>query len=341
MNHPPAFQFYVNDWLASTTIALMTAEQERGYLHLLLHQWKDPTCSLPDDDQILSRLSLMNEGWFNGGCGLVRQCFVPDDRQTGRIVNLKLLAVRQRQEEWQLKSSEGGKKSAAMRRDKAPQTRLRKHLTKPPTVVEPPLKANDQPNDQPNGNTSASGLQPSASPKNSVPDRGPDPKPEYEKTGENEEASNDRAVAYFQDVDALREARDRRIDPGDAAVLQGSAFPYLRADLFRIDRVGTFNKALVFLPTWVDWHRQQLGLRNPVMGLTESHLLLTLATALYVSHTPDSEIKKNRPAMFSHMIVHGDFRRVLQFVGDARRQLDAYLSKHPTALKNPTPTPRQ
>lgn len=113
---PPAFQFYASDWLGSTHIALMTAEQERGYLRLLLHAWSDPTCSLPDDDEVLSRLSLMGEGWFNGGSQLVRECFTKDARDARRIVNEKLLKVRESQDEWRRKSALGGRRSGASRR---------------------------------------------------------------------------------------------------------------------------------------------------------------------------------------------------------------------------------
>jgi uncharacterized protein YdaU (DUF1376 family) len=52
-----AFLFYVEDWLSSTAIDLMTAAEERGYLRLLLHAWKNPDCGLPNDDRILAHLS--------------------------------------------------------------------------------------------------------------------------------------------------------------------------------------------------------------------------------------------------------------------------------------------
>lgn len=141
---PPAFQFYASDWLGSTRIALMTAEQERGYLRLLLHCWNDPTCSLPDDDSILSKLSLMGEGWFKGGSALVRECFTPFADQPGRITNKRLLEVRQKNDEWREKSSLGGKKSAEARK----QTGLTSNKQKS-RVVEPPYV----PKAQPNGNS--------------------------------------------------------------------------------------------------------------------------------------------------------------------------------------------
>ena len=102
----------------------MTAEQERGYLRLLLHMWNDETCSLPDDDGVLAKLSLMGEGWLKGGSRLVRECFVSDARFDGRITNLKLLKVREIQDEWRRKSAEGGKKSGVVRAQRSKNKRV-------------------------------------------------------------------------------------------------------------------------------------------------------------------------------------------------------------------------
>lgn len=41
-NHkPPAFQFYVNDWLSSPNVRMMTPEQRGCYIHLLAASWPD------------------------------------------------------------------------------------------------------------------------------------------------------------------------------------------------------------------------------------------------------------------------------------------------------------
>lgn len=41
-NHkPPAFQFYVNDWLSSINVRMMTPEQRGCYIHLLAASWPD------------------------------------------------------------------------------------------------------------------------------------------------------------------------------------------------------------------------------------------------------------------------------------------------------------
>jgi hypothetical protein len=115
MAKDPAFPMYASDWLGSSQIALMSADQERGYLRLLCHMWNSG-CALPDDDQALSRLSLMNEGWFNGGCRLVRDCFIEHPDKPGFITHEKLLAIKAERDEWRAKSIEGGKKSAQLRK---------------------------------------------------------------------------------------------------------------------------------------------------------------------------------------------------------------------------------
>lgn len=51
-----------------------------------------------------------------------------------------------------------------------------------------------------------------------------------------------------------------------------------------------------------EWHRWQLTLAAPVLGPTEAHVRLMLATAWHVTKTPDDRIKKSRVAMFNHII---------------------------------------
>lgn len=118
MTKDPSFPFYASDWLGSSVIPLMSADQERGYLRLLCHLWGSG-CALPDDDDVLSRLSLMGEGWFKGGSTLIRHCFTPHPQKPGFITNAKLMAVWDEREEWREKSRRGGKKSAQLRKARA------------------------------------------------------------------------------------------------------------------------------------------------------------------------------------------------------------------------------
>ena len=51
----------VDDWLSSTDIAAMSADEERGLMHLLMHQWKSLTktgVGLPNDELSLARWAM-------------------------------------------------------------------------------------------------------------------------------------------------------------------------------------------------------------------------------------------------------------------------------------------
>ena len=115
MNRAPAFQFYPNDWLSSPTIALMSPAEEGAYIRLLSYAWADPDCSLPDDDTALAQLSRLGEGWFNGGSTNIRKCFMPHHEKSNRLVNLRLLEERKKQEAWREKSRIGGLQSGKSR----------------------------------------------------------------------------------------------------------------------------------------------------------------------------------------------------------------------------------
>src|SRR5262249_42577825 len=91
MNRPPAFQFYVKDWLTSKKRATMTLEQQGAYINLLAHCWDSDDCSLIDDDSELAALSELRERWATEG-SKVKQCFVPA-KQTGRLTNERLFEM--------------------------------------------------------------------------------------------------------------------------------------------------------------------------------------------------------------------------------------------------------
>lgn len=59
-----AFLFYIDDWLSSKKVKVMDAEEERGYLRLLLAAATEPDCGLPDDDNWLATISLLGNQWF-------------------------------------------------------------------------------------------------------------------------------------------------------------------------------------------------------------------------------------------------------------------------------------
>jgi uncharacterized protein YdaU (DUF1376 family) len=112
---PPAFPFYVKDWLSSPKINLMTPAQEGAYIRLLCYAWEDQDCSLPDDDEALAQLSRLGEGWLKSSANPLRHCFTVHPQLPGRLVNLRLLSARKQDDEWRAKCSQGGMKSAIAR----------------------------------------------------------------------------------------------------------------------------------------------------------------------------------------------------------------------------------
>jgi len=115
MARRPSFQFYPGDWLSSSKTAMMTPAEEGAYIRLLCYCWKDEDCSLPDDDEVLARLSRLNEGWLKGGSRVVASCFQPHPTKVGFLTNERLMQEREKQDEWRRKSAAGGRKSAATR----------------------------------------------------------------------------------------------------------------------------------------------------------------------------------------------------------------------------------
>ena len=160
MNKSPAFQFYVNDWLSSTQISLMTPSEEGAYIRLLCYAWNDPDCSIPDNDEILAALSRLGEGWLKGGSRVVRKCFQPHPTIPGKLINLRLLKEKEKQSIWREKSSEGGKKSAKLR-----ELKDKKGFKGGSRVVQPPY--------QPNGNSSSSSSFSSSSSSSSLKEKEP------------------------------------------------------------------------------------------------------------------------------------------------------------------------
>jgi uncharacterized protein YdaU (DUF1376 family) len=82
MAKPIWFPFFVNDFLSSGKVTLMTTDEVGAYVFLLCHEWQDSTCSLPSDDVSLQKL-----GRFSGDVTRLRDCFVV---KRGRLVNERL-----------------------------------------------------------------------------------------------------------------------------------------------------------------------------------------------------------------------------------------------------------
>ena len=121
----PAFSFYPDDWLGSTKITLMTPAEEGAYIRLLAHQWNEPDCTIPGDDESLSKLSRLKEGWLKSRERLLR-CF--RKLKSGRLQNQRLKAERDKQRERSAERSESGVAGANGRwnREKHAETRDRR-----------------------------------------------------------------------------------------------------------------------------------------------------------------------------------------------------------------------
>jgi uncharacterized protein YdaU (DUF1376 family) len=119
-----AFLLYIDDWLSSPRISLMDAHEERGYFRLILHEYLQPDCGLPDDDKVLAVWSKLGPQWWletrdkslrqkgvTSGAKL-RACF---ELRNGRLFNERLYREWLHQQEVRQTRSESGRRGAAKR----------------------------------------------------------------------------------------------------------------------------------------------------------------------------------------------------------------------------------
>lgn len=94
-----AFLFYVDDWLSSPSVALLSLEEEGAYLNLLLRAWKQPDCGLPDDAAVLAAWSKLGPAKWRKSQARLRSLF---EEQDGRLYNPRLMRERENQMQyWQ------------------------------------------------------------------------------------------------------------------------------------------------------------------------------------------------------------------------------------------------
>lgn len=162
--------------------------------------------------------------------------------------------------------------------------------------------------------------------KNSGTGPGADPNPRMDSENETDGSRPRMAASHRRQNDSLTEsllanspilaaARERRIAPLPACNLVHGVFAAIEPkDIYRLER-------------FVKWHRMQLSTAEPVMGGTEADLLLTIATVLYARSLPESEVRKNRAAVFVSTIARRAFLKSLPFVPEARMLLDGGIAK--------------
>lgn len=109
----PAFQFYPADYLGSQRVALMTLEEEGAYVRLLCYCWQHG--SIPANPEQIARL--IGKGATTTLASTLATMFQPHPEDGSILVHERLQQEIVKQNEWARKSSEGGKKSAEMRKN--------------------------------------------------------------------------------------------------------------------------------------------------------------------------------------------------------------------------------
>lgn len=122
----PALMLWTDAYLADTTD--LSAEEHGAYLLLLMAAWRTPDCSLPDDDERLSRMSRVGiKKWRNLRPIMLKFWTVSDGRWTQK----RLLKERARSDMLRSRNAEAGKASALKRKETG--------STSVSTKIQPPL----------------------------------------------------------------------------------------------------------------------------------------------------------------------------------------------------------
>lgn len=113
-DRPPAFQFYPRDFITDPVVVMMDLEARGAYINLLCYAWlaEDPGV-LPDNDEMLARLSGADARW-PAVRDAVRRAFRVQD---GRLIQKRMVEVREEQELRFQASHNGGVVSASRPRD--------------------------------------------------------------------------------------------------------------------------------------------------------------------------------------------------------------------------------
>lgn len=106
----PAFQVYVNDFLGSAKVGMMSTEEIGAYWLLLFLEWQE--IGFVYNEQQLSRWCRLTPSRFRKAWVALKPCFVEID---GRLYNPRLQKEREKQEAWRDKSAKGGKRSGEAR----------------------------------------------------------------------------------------------------------------------------------------------------------------------------------------------------------------------------------
>jgi uncharacterized protein YdaU (DUF1376 family) len=107
-NKPPAFQFYVKDWLSSSTVRSMSLAARGAYIDLLAFAWQSqPFATLPNDPAQLRRLVGADSAEWADIWPQISECFEVED---GHLVNRRLQDEGRKREEFIKKQQANGAK---------------------------------------------------------------------------------------------------------------------------------------------------------------------------------------------------------------------------------------
>ena len=105
-NKPPAFQFYVKDWLSSSTVHSMSLAARGAYIDLLAFAWQSQTfATLPNDPAQLRRLVGADSAEWADIWPQISGCFEVED---GHLVNRRLQDEARKREEFIKKQQANG-----------------------------------------------------------------------------------------------------------------------------------------------------------------------------------------------------------------------------------------
>lgn len=111
MEHPPAFQFYPDDWLSSADVTLLTLEQEGIYIRLICYCWREG--SIPGNPEVLA--GLIGKGATSELMAQLLHMFEPDPKNASRLIHARLEKERKKQRQYRKEKSKAGKNGAKSR----------------------------------------------------------------------------------------------------------------------------------------------------------------------------------------------------------------------------------
>lgn len=111
--HPPAFQFYVDDFISDSAVDAMSNEEVGIYVRFLCKAWKEePVGTIPADDKILANWAKTTPaGWKKCRTGVLRAFILDGDRYHQK----RMKSEWQKLQEFKSKKQEAGTKGAEKR----------------------------------------------------------------------------------------------------------------------------------------------------------------------------------------------------------------------------------